>query len=114
MERPNAWKSYDAASLAELEKLCGDYRAFISENKTERECVRASVALAEAAGYVNLDEAVASGRKLAAGDKVYAVSHNKTFLYHLPHDTADVTRPFCIPIKNHSALFRNTRILSGA
>ena len=80
MERPNAWKSYDAASLAELEKLCGDYRAFISENKTERECVRASVALAEAAGYVNLDGAVASGRKLAAGDKVYAVSHNKTLM----------------------------------
>ncbi len=80
MERPNAWKSYNAASLAELEKLCGDYRAFISENKTERECVRASVALAEAAGYVNLDEAVASGRKLAAGDKVYAVSHNKTLM----------------------------------
>lgn len=80
MERPNAWKSYDAASLAELEKLCGDYRAFISENKTERECVRASVALAEAAGYVSLDEAVASGRKLAAGDKVYAVSHNKTLM----------------------------------
>lgn len=80
MERPNAWKSYDAASLAELEKLCGDYRAFISENKTERECVRASVALAEAAGYVNLDEAAASGRKLAAGDKVYAVSHNKTLM----------------------------------
>ena len=80
MERPNAWKSYDAASLAELEKLCGDYRAFISENKTERECVRASVALAKAAGYVNLDEAVTSGRKLAAGDKVYAVSHNKTLM----------------------------------
>lgn len=80
MERPNAWKSYDAASLAELEKLCGNYRAFISENKTERECVRASVALAEAAGYENLDEAVASGRKLAAGDKVYAVSHNKTLM----------------------------------
>ena len=80
MERPNAWKSYDAASLAELEKLCGDYRAFISENKTERECARASVALAEAAGYVSLDEAVASGRKLAAGDKVYAVSHNKTLM----------------------------------
>lgn len=80
MERPNAWKSYDAASLAELEKLCGDYRAFISENKTERECVRASVALAEAAGYVNLDDAIAQGRKLAAGDKVYAVSHNKTLM----------------------------------
>ena len=80
MERPNAWKSYDAASLAELEQLCGDYRTFISENKTERECVTASIELAEAAGYKNLDDVVAQGGTLAAGDKVYAVSHNKTLM----------------------------------
>lgn len=80
MERPNAWKKYGEAEVAELEKLCADYRAFISDNKTERECVTASVKLAEAAGYVNLDDAIAQGRKLAAGDKVYAVSHNKTLM----------------------------------
>ena len=80
MERPNAWKKYGEADLAELEKLCGEYRAFISENKTERECVRASVKLAEAAGYVDLDQVTAEGRKLSAGDKVYAVCHNKTIM----------------------------------
>lgn len=80
MERPNAWKNYDEAAIADLEKLCADYRAFISENKTERECVTASVALAEAAGYVNLDTCVAEGRALKAGDKVYATSHNKTLM----------------------------------
>lgn len=80
MERPNAWKAYDDASLAELEQLCSDYRAFISENKTERECVSASIKLAEAAGYKNLDDVVAQGGTLAAGDKVYAVSHNKTLM----------------------------------
>ena len=80
MERPNAWKKYGEADVAELEKLCADYRAFISDNKTERECVTASVKLAEAAGYVNLDDAIARGRTLAAGDKVYAVCHNKTVL----------------------------------
>ena len=80
MERPNAWKKYGEADLAELEKLCGDYRTFISENKTERECVRASVKLAEAAGYVDLDQVTAEGRKLSAGDKVYAVCHNKTIM----------------------------------
>ena len=80
MERPNAWKKYGEADLAELEKLCGMYRAFISENKTERECVRASVKLAEAAGYVDLDQVTAEGRKLSAGDKVYAVCHNKTIM----------------------------------
>ena len=80
MERPNAWKNYDETAIADLEKLCADYRAFISENKTERECVTASVALAEAAGYVNLDTCVAEGRALKAGDKVYATSHNKTLM----------------------------------
>ncbi len=80
MERPNAWKAYDDAALAELDKLCADYRAFISQNKTERECVTASIALAEAAGYRSLDAAVAEGRALKAGDKVYAVSHNKTLM----------------------------------
>ncbi len=80
MERPNAWKNYDETAIADLEKLCADYRAFISENKTERECVTSSVALAEAAGYVNLDTCVADGRALKAGDKVYATSHNKTLM----------------------------------
>ena len=80
MERPNAWKRYGETDLAELEKLCCDYRAFISDNKTERECVVASVKLAEAAGYVNLEQVATEGRKLSAGDKVYAVCHNKTVM----------------------------------
>ena len=54
MERPNAWKNYDEAAHAELESLCASYRSFISNNKTERECVTASVALAEEAGYIDL------------------------------------------------------------
>ena len=80
MERPNAWKKYDEAALAELDDLCERYRAFISDNKTERECVTASIKLAEAVGYTNLADAVEQGRELKAGDKVYAVSHNKTLM----------------------------------
>ena len=80
LERPNAWTKYGESDIAELEQLCGDYRTFISENKTERECVTASIRLAEAAGYKNLDDVVAQGGTLAVGDKVYAVSHNKTLM----------------------------------
>ena len=47
MERPNSWKSYDGYQLAELDAFCADYAAFISENKTERECCSAGVELAE-------------------------------------------------------------------
>ena len=78
MERPNAWKNYTPAQLEELERLATDYRAFISQNKTERLCCRSAVQLA--AGYVNLADAIAAGRKVAAGDKVYAVNHGKSLL----------------------------------
>ncbi len=77
MERQNAWKKYTAKQLEELEGLCERYRNFISENKTERECVTSSVALAEAAGYKNLDEAIAAGEQLKAGDKVYVNTRGK-------------------------------------
>lgn len=80
MERPNAWKNYTPAQLEELERLATDYRAFISQNKTERLCCRSAVQLAEAAGYVNLADAIAAGRKVAAGDKVYAMNHGKSLL----------------------------------
>ena len=80
MERPSAWKRYDEAELAELERVAADYREFISANKTERECVSATVQLARAAGYVDLDDVVAQGGKLSAGDKVYAVCHGKTVM----------------------------------
>ena len=51
MERPNAWKSYDEKQLKQLEELCSDYRRFLDDGKTERECVKLTVSMAEAAGY---------------------------------------------------------------
>ncbi|MFD0703851.1 aminopeptidase [Slackia equolifaciens] len=80
MEHPNAWNSYDDAALSELESLAQDYRRFISENKTERECAATAIAMAREAGYISLDEARAAGRTLAAGDKVYAESYGKTLI----------------------------------
>ena len=80
MERPNAWKKLSPEQLEEVEELAGAYRAFISENKTERECVTASVALAEAAGYADLAGCIERGQALKPGDRVYAVSHKKTLM----------------------------------
>ena len=59
MERKNAWKSCDEAKLAQVNALCADYIKFISDCKTERECVEESIRLAEAAGYKNLNERLA-------------------------------------------------------
>lgn len=80
MKRPNAWSEYTPEQLDELEGLTSDYMAFISANKTERECCAAGVELARQAGYANLDDCVREGRALKAGDKVYAVNHGKTLL----------------------------------
>jgi aspartyl aminopeptidase len=77
MERRNAWKDYNKKELKELEKLCKDYRHFLDEGKTERECVKQIVAMAKDYGYVDLDEVRKSGKKLKTGDKVYAVNMKK-------------------------------------
>lgn len=77
MERENAWKSYKQKQLKELEILCKEYRSFLDNGKTERECVKEAIKLAEDAGYKNLDNVIKKKQKLKSGDKVYAVMMNK-------------------------------------
>lgn len=77
MERKNAWKEYDKKDTKELEALCKEYRKFLNHGKTERECVKYIVELAKEAGYQNLDDVKKAGKKLKAGDKVYAVNMKK-------------------------------------
>ena len=84
MERKNAWKSYSEQQLTELEVLARKYREFLDHGKTERECVCAAVELAKAAGYRDLEEVIAAGDGLKAGDKVYAVNMKKSIaLFHI-------------------------------
>lgn len=78
MERKNAWKDYTEKEITEMEQLNEKYRKFLDEGKTERECVKAAVALAEQAGYRNLYDIPEQGKSLKAGDKVYAVHMKKS------------------------------------
>ena len=77
MERKYAWHEYDDAAISSLEALAADYRTFLDEGKTERECAAQSIARAEAAGYRNLQDVLAAGEPVKAGDKIYAVHMNK-------------------------------------
>ena len=77
MENKTAWKKYTAADLEALEALCADYKVFLDKGKTERECVKEAVKLAEAAGYIPLETALKARRRLGAGDKIYAVCMGK-------------------------------------
>ncbi|HIX58403.1 MAG TPA: aminopeptidase [Candidatus Blautia gallistercoris] len=84
MERKNAWEKYDAEGRQKIEDFCAGYKAFISENKTERECTASFAREAEAMGYKNLDDVIARGEKLQADDKVYAVNMYKSIaLFHI-------------------------------
>ena len=78
MERKNAWKGYDETKSAKVDALAKDYMDFLDNGKTERECVDTIVNQIEAAGYRELPELMKEGKKLSAGDKVYAVWMNKT------------------------------------
>ena len=80
MERPNAWKNYTDEELIAVESLAKRYRAFIDAGKTERECVREAVAMAKRHGYRDLNEVIAAGEALKAGDKVYSVCMDKAIM----------------------------------
>ena len=75
------WNSYDEDALMELQELNDKYKKFLSDCKTERESTDEAVRQAKEAGYVDLKEIIASGRKLSAGDKVYAVNMGKALAW---------------------------------
>lgn len=78
MERKNAWEKYpEGKKRKEVFQFAEDYRKFISECKTERECTTEFVKRAEEAGFVNLDKVLEKGTKLKAGDRVYANNMGK-------------------------------------
>ena len=64
--------------------MAEEYKRFLSEAKTERECAVLAVKMAEEKGYRSLEELCRSGQSLKAGDKVYAVHKKKlVILYHI-------------------------------
>lgn len=70
----NAWLKYTEAQKKEAFEVSEGYKKFISDCKTERECVSEVVRQAEAAGYRDLF----SAKEIKPGDKLYAVNMGKT------------------------------------
>jgi len=78
MEKKNTWETYSEEQLQEVNVFADEYRNFLDEGKTERECVDVIVNMAEKAGYRELQEVMKEGKSLKKGDKVYAVCMNKS------------------------------------
>ena len=78
MENKIAWEKYpEGNKREEVFQFAENYRKFISDCKTERECVDFSVEKAEKAGFVNLEKVIAEHTALKAGDRVYANNMGK-------------------------------------
>ena len=71
MYRENAWKAYDETALAKLEQTAKNYRHFLDNGKTERECAAYTIAAAKEQGYQDLKDIIKAGKRLQPGDKVY-------------------------------------------
>lgn len=74
--KKNAWLKYNEAGLKAVEELSREYIDFISKCKTERECVKEIISMAQAQGYKDLMKV----KKLKAGDKVYTVNKGKALI----------------------------------
>lgn len=76
--KKDIWNSYSTSEKKALEKLCLNYRNFLSQCKTERECVKEIIIQAEKCGYKDLNLVLNNKEFLHAGDKVYAVCMKKS------------------------------------
>lgn len=90
MEYKNIWENYSSKQLKELEVLNKDYRDFLDNCKTERECVNNIVNMVEKSGYIELEERVKNNEPLKKGEKIYAVNMNKAiYLFNIGNDSLE-------------------------
>lgn len=80
MNKKSVWETYDSKELKKLEKLNEQYREFLDNGKTERECVDQIVNMVEEAGYKELAVLQKNHETLKPGDKVYSVWMNKSIV----------------------------------
>ena len=78
MERKNAWEKYqDESGKKKVFDFAEEYRQFLSENKTERECCSYFEQKAKNHGFQNIEDLISEGKTLKPGDKVYLVDKKK-------------------------------------
>lgn len=77
MKQKNAWLKYDEKGTQDIFSFNEGYKKFISDCKTERECVHDIVRQAKEEGYQDLKELIKSKTPIKTGDKVYMTNMDK-------------------------------------
>lgn len=80
MSRKNAWMTYKEEEMTKLTEMAEGYKNYISDGKTERECVDLAIAEAKVKGFESLEEKINGRETLKPGDKVYAQCMGKAVI----------------------------------
>jgi aspartyl aminopeptidase len=84
------WETYNEEKFEKVMAYAEGYKAYLSNGKTERECVDESVKLVKAKGYYDLNDVIANNIPLKKGDGVYAVNMNKVLaVFRIGEDVCD-------------------------
>ena len=75
-QRKNGYDRVPAQEIPAMERYCSLYKTFLHQGKTERECARVAVELAEKAGF----KAYERGMELKPGDRIYRVNRGKSVM----------------------------------
>lgn len=75
-ERKNVYKAMPDEERKSMLDLADKYRIYLDEGKTERECIKKSLAMAKENGFVDFYEK----KDLKPGDKVYFINRNKNIM----------------------------------
>ena len=77
MKKENLWLSYQDEDRKEINRICEWYKKCLDAGKTERECVEIIVNMAKEHGFQDMKQMLKEGKKIQAGDKLYAVHMKK-------------------------------------
>lgn len=84
------WQKYDEQQMSALREFNNGYKKYISDCKTERECVTESIRIAEEYGYQDLKALIGTDTQLKAGDKVYYNNMGKALiLFHIGEESLE-------------------------
>ncbi|SHJ81185.1 aminopeptidase [Paramaledivibacter caminithermalis] len=76
----NAWEGLNEGEKKSIFSFADEYRDFLDNGKTERECVDEIVKIAKLKGFRNIQEIIKNNEEIKPGMKIYAHNKGKTAL----------------------------------
>ncbi|HJO92617.1 MAG TPA: aminopeptidase [Victivallales bacterium] len=73
----NAWQNQPNETVKEIFNFANEYKSFLDDGKTERECTKVILKYAKDNGFKDINTLIDCGKKLKPGMKIYAVNRDK-------------------------------------